>query len=92
MAAPISALLFALYGSFLSSMAIVNCIAISAFVIKSPPFDRILPYGGEVSREDGTACKIELPVGGEMARALACERATSASLCAPDKGCRFPRF
>jgi hypothetical protein len=38
------------------------------------------------------ACKIELPGGGEMARALACERATSASLCAPDKGCRFPRF
>ena len=39
-----------------------------------------------------TACKIELPGGGEMTRTLACERATSASLCAPDKGCRFLRF
>ena len=39
-----------------------------------------------------TACKIELPGGGEMTRTLAYERATSASLCAPVKGCRFLRF
>lgn len=37
-------------------------------------------------------CKVELSGSGEMERALACARATSASLCSLDAECRFQRF